>query len=108
MAFFTSTVSAIEMTGKGIKAGLNMATIAGDDVPDDAEMKLGFAVGAYVAFALTNQITLQPEIFFSQKGFALDGKIGGTKFETSTVLNYIEIPILFMFMVQENINVACS
>jgi len=101
---FANNVAALEITGKGIKAGLNMATIGGDDANSDAEIRLGLVLGAYVTMVIMNQFILQPEIYFSQKGYSFSGSSGSFKFEGCQTYNYLTIPILFMFALQQNLN----
>lgn len=79
------------LTGKGIKAGLNLAKFTGADKPDDSKMYLGFTAGGFITYAFTDLFAVQPELLFSMKGNKIDvaGVTGKTK------LNYIEVPVLF-------------
>jgi hypothetical protein len=78
----------------GLKAGLSLAKITGDDV-GDVQTKAGFMIGGFAAFPLGENTALQPEILYTQKGAKADG-LGG---EEVLSLNYIDVPILFRFTV---------
>lgn len=51
----------------GFKGGINMATVAGDDL--DADFKIGHHIGGYAEFKLTDQFSFVPELLFSAQGF---------------------------------------
>ncbi len=51
----------------GVKAGLNMATISGDDV-EDASYSFGVAGGLVMGYKLSDMFTLMPEALFMWKG----------------------------------------
>jgi len=84
---------ALGLTGKGIKLGLNMATVSGNDVPDGVEMKIGLSAGGFLVWSLNDAMAIQPELLFSQKGAGYDYSV-----ETSLNANYLEIPVLFKWM----------
>jgi hypothetical protein len=80
------------LTGKGLKAGLNLANVTGNDAPDDTKMKMGFAVGGFITYAFSDLFAVQPELLYTMKGAKVQ-PAGGT--EASTTYNYLEIPVLF-------------
>lgn len=81
----------------GIKGGVNFTNLYVDDV-DDENMKIGFNVGVYNRTQFTDNIGIQPELLFTQKGSELhyDGGIftGSGKYKFN--LNYLELPVLFV------------
>lgn len=86
------------MTAKGVKLGLNMATLSGSDAPDDVKMALGLAAGGFMTWSVNDMFAIQPEILFSQKGGKVESS--GTEMgidwssETTMTLSYLDIPIL--------------
>lgn len=89
----------------GIKGGANLASWTGTDKMD-VKNKYGFSAGATFNFALSDLISLQPELLYSQKGITLDyagsnnsdasvfksgGNLSGTFKQT---LSYIDVPVL--------------
>ncbi len=89
------------LTGKGIKVGLNLANVSGDDIEDN-KMQLGFAFGAFITYSFNEMFAIQPEVLYSMKGFKIesDEEYGGVtaSYEQKNHLNYLEIPVLFKFM----------
>ncbi len=60
-----------EGTVLGVKAGLNLANIWGDDTDIGTVspgMRLGFGGGMFLAYAITDNFIIQPEMMFMMKG----------------------------------------
>ena len=81
-----------EGTAFGIKAGVNFANIAGDDV-DDLNSLTGFVGGGFVDIPMSPTFSIQPEVFYSQKGAKYEEM--GT--DVSIKLDYVDIPVLLKF-----------
>jgi hypothetical protein len=81
---------------KGIKAGVNVAGVTGDDVDDSYESRTAFVGGVFLTYALTPALAVQPEILYSMKGYKWDDDMGccGTG-----KLTYLEIPVLLKYMI---------
>lgn len=77
-------------TGFGLKGGLNLAAIDGPDV-SDAEMRIGYHLGALVSTRIAPGVMLQPEILFSLHG---EGDRGGEALS----LHALHIPIMAKVM----------
>jgi hypothetical protein len=75
------------LLGKGVKVGLNMAKLTGDDV-QNAKYRTGFAAGGYLNFGL-GMFAVQPEVLFSMQGSKFD-----VEENLEMKLNYIEVPVL--------------
>jgi len=86
----------------GIKGGISMANIVGDDAPDNSEMKFGGIGGVSLTYDFNDIFSIQPEILFSMKGadFGTEETVvdGNSEYyyksENSLRFNYISIPIL--------------
>lgn len=88
---FAMTASAQESSKYlGIKGGLNMFKLYGDDV-EDAKSLYSFAIGGFCACNFNEMFALQPEIYYSVKG-TKEETIAG---DIDLKLGYIDIPILF-------------
>lgn len=80
------------------EAGVNLAnqriTIGGTKI--SSSTKAGFRGGANVAIGLGNNLSIQPGVFFAQKGASWE--FGGASSES--VINYIEVPVnvVYYFM----------
>ena len=83
----------------GIRLGMNVANISGDDAPD-LDSKIGLNLGGTVGLRLsdTTPIFLESGLYFS--GF------GASKDKNSVSLNYLELPILIKYGVQVSDEIA--
>jgi len=73
----------------GVKGGLNMAKVTGDDV-EEADWKMGGVGGVFLTYAISEIFSVQPELLFSMKG----SKETFADTTYSYKVNYIEIPLL--------------
>ena len=98
----TSNIFAWEMTGKGIKGGVNFATLSG---PDSEFYDLGpqryttFSVGGFIVYTKDDKINIQPEVYYCRKGVKYD-EYG---VEIIFKLDYIDIPVLATYELAENV-----
>ncbi len=79
----------------GIKAGGNYSNVydtQGDSF--ETESRLGFAGGVFLAIPIGKHIGIQPEVFYSQKGFKATGTILGSPYSVTRTTNYIDVPLL--------------
>lgn len=98
----TSNILGLEITAKGIKGGVNFATITGPDREffEMTPLKVTtFSVGGFLVFTKDDKINIQPEVYYCRKG---------TKYDEDGVLltftiNYLEIPVLGTYEIAENI-----
>lgn len=85
----TATFAGVQAQAKfGLKAGVNVATLTGDDV-EDVKAKLGFNVGGFAELPLADAFSLRPEVVFSGQGAKADGE-GDYKLN----LGYLNVPVL--------------
>jgi len=77
----------------GIKGGFNGSTFSGTD-SKGSEYKAGFAAGVFANFGITDQVSIQPEVLFSQKGASVDDFLGNSGTTFKSTLSYIDVPIL--------------
>ncbi len=83
----------------GIKAGVNLANMMGDDIENNS-MKIGAFGGVYANMSLTDDIFFQPELLYSMQGAEFEGDTDG-----KITLDYLNIPLMFQYGVTENIRV---
>ena len=93
LAGITSAANA-QTTRFGIKAGVNYTTFSGDNV-ENAKYKFGAVGGLAANIGLSQSLSIQPELLYSQKGT----EIKGTDFKFK--LNYIELPIMFRYTLSD-------
>lgn len=80
----------------GVTAGLNLATLGGEDTQGASDGRVGLAFGAFGSFLLSQAVAFQPEVLFIQKGadFTTAGTTGG-----AIRFDYIQIPLLLRLRV---------
>lgn len=83
----------------GIKAGINVSKINGDDL--EASPLTGFHGGAFALFKFT-AIGIQPELLFSQQGAKLDDLDGDLK------MSYMTIPVMLKFYLPGGFNLQAG
>src|SRR5690606_31086389 len=84
----------------GPKAGVNLATISGND---DSEMKIGFHVGAVAEIKFNDKFSLQPEVLYSAQGAKEKGE-GDGKMNN----DYINIPIMAKYYFVEGFSIEAG
>ena len=83
----------------GVTAGLNVSneTMKSGSVSLEPDWKAGFQVGVFMDYALTPQLSLIPELLFTQRGMKLEMEFLGEKVSSSETVNYIQLPINFAY-----------
>lgn len=93
----------------GLKAGLNYANVYNSEGEAfEADAKLGFAGGAFIAIPIGKFFGIQPEIMYSQKGFQGQGRLLGSSYELTRTSTFIDIPLLFAFKPSEFISLLAG
>ncbi len=116
--------SAKAQVSYGVQAGVNIANWKGDalnslnNVVDltngfiDTKSKTGFHVGGYVNIPVTNKISFEPGVQYSQKGYAMKGdlKIDALKFlgvnaGAKVEAHYIDVPLVLKAEVAKGLSI---
>ena len=84
----------------GAKAGLNIATLNGDE--EGLKSLVGFHVGGFAQIPLAAKFTFQPEVVYSAQGAKEDGGNGKLN------LGYINVPLMFKYAIAEKFNVEAG
>jgi hypothetical protein len=80
----------------GVKAGVNIASLTGDDT-DDLDGRTSFHVGGAVNIPVSELFAVQPEVVYSAQGFTLSEE----GMDITGKLDYINVPILADFTLAE-------
>jgi len=87
-------LSSCATTHYGIRGGLNLANINGDDT-DNLSTRTGIFFGGFGEFGVTDMFAIQPEVLFSQQGAEYeDSEAGGEFFDGRFKLDYLNVPVL--------------
>ncbi|MDK2979145.1 MAG: hypothetical protein PWP52_1859 [Bacteroidales bacterium] len=94
----------------GIKAGLNLSNVYDTQSEDfNADSKLGFVAGAFIAIPVGKYLGFHPEILFSQKGYKASGTyLGMMEYEFTRTSNFIDLPLLISFKPSEMFTVVAG
>ncbi|WP_203293567.1 porin family protein [Luteirhabdus pelagi] len=105
-------LNSIAQTEFGIKAGPNLAKYSGTLIGADYKYKVGFFVGGYVNFGITEELKIQPEILFALHGSRfvtgdIEVREGPDElpvigpFKTKTTETTVQIPIMAQYFVAD-------
>ncbi|MDT0620592.1 porin family protein [Croceitalea vernalis] len=110
---FSSLVSAQE-TRFGVKAGPSYSSIVGD-LTDGLKFRFSGHLGVFLEVDLSYKFKFQPELVYSSQGFQFSSDLasiqtgapvaGENDFRTNVQLNYLTIPLIGKFALNENITV---
>jgi len=122
LVFASATVSA--QVNYGVGAGVTHSTLKGEamgTLGDLTEMtngivttrpRTGFYAGGFAEMPLGGVISIQPGIYYSQKGYSLEGSVGGDKIDflnagarATLQSHYIDIPVAFKAEVAKGLQV---
>lgn len=81
----------------GAKAGLNLANMSTDASGVSPKMIVGFNIGGILELSLSDNIAIQPGIFYSAKGSKSDLDFGFMTGTGTAKLSYIEVPINVLY-----------
>lgn len=102
LAFVAFAVSAQVQISVGPRVGINLANFSVDDEEEIGELdnRLGFLAGVVGEFRFSENLALQSELGFIQKGakseFSFeDPQLGTISEEANFIFNYLEVPVLF-------------
>ena len=110
MLFGFSTVNAQEINF-GAKAGVNFASITGDDT-DDLDGRTSFHVGIVAEIVISDKFSVQPELLYSSQGATSEDSYTeediNIKEEGTVKLDYINLPIMAKFYVGEGFSLEAG
>lgn len=81
----------------GVKGGVNIATIVGDET-SGTDPRTSFYVGGFTQVELSDKFAFQPEILYSSQG--VEGNENG--FDMTLKLDYLTIPLMAKYYITEN------
>lgn len=91
----------------GVKAGLNLATVAFNaDYDADFGSDIGYYVGPYATVGLTDRFNLRPELLLSHQGYNYDHP----SFEEDPVFHntYLNLPIMVRYSAIDRLQVEAG
>ncbi|MEO9144412.1 MAG: porin family protein [Ginsengibacter sp.] len=94
IAMLLMTYGAEAQISFGLKAGVNFSSLKGNGYTDpDQKPFIGLAIGGLANYTITEKLSIQPELIFSQEGTQWKA----TDEEQKNRLNYLNVPILVQY-----------
>lgn len=106
LALGYTTVQAQEIRF-GAKAGVNLASIGGEDV-EDLDGRTSFHVGGLVEIPISEKFAIQPELLYSAQGAKREDFFMGTTYKDKLKLDYINIPIMAKYYVVDGLSIEAG
>ena len=77
----------------GLKSGLNVSSINGDDI-GGTQSRLGLVAGGFAELCVDDYMSIQPEVLYSQQGVKYSDQNG---YDGTIKLDYINVPLMVKF-----------
>jgi len=108
-AFCLLSFCAFSQINLGIKGGLNLGDLKGDDV-EDTKLRPSFLAGAYLGINLTEKFRIQPEVLYVSAGSKSEGyePAFGQNYDETLKLDYISVPVMFVYNITKAFNVQAG
>jgi opacity protein-like surface antigen len=91
----------------GAKGGVNISNFVGDD-SGSSKSYIGFNVGFFAEFQLTERFYIQPELLYSAQGAKENLTIEGINFDATLKANYLTIPVMFKYYVSNDLSLEAG
>ena len=86
----------------GAKVGANLSNFTGDVT--GTESKVGFYVGGFANFAISDKFSFQPELVYSNEG----AKANVEGINVTWNVDYIKVPLMFQYHAAEKFNLEAG
>lgn len=78
----------------GFRTGADYFTVHSKAEEEDPKYTMGLNLAIPVEVALSDNFSIQPELHFTQKGFAFESSVEGEDFTQTFRTNFLELPVL--------------
>ncbi len=94
----------------GARGGMNVAnqSISASGASVSPSSKIGYLIGGYAKIMFTDNIGIQPELFFSSVGSTWPSSLTGASGDATFRMNYISIPVFFRYNVTDNFHLLAG
>lgn len=90
----------------GLKGGINLSRFSGDI--EDASSKIGFQVGGFAEFKLTDKFSIQPELLYSTQGAKFEESEVNYFYKEKINTNYLNVPVMAKYYVASKFSVEAG
>lgn len=105
MALVATTASA--QTTFGVKAGVNFASVTGDD-GEGLDGRTSMVFGGFAKFQLTEKFAFRPELLYSMQGASGSEEEEGVNVDLTVKLDYLNIPLMAKYYVSEGFSLQAG
>jgi len=88
----------------GLKTGMNVASITGDDT-DNLDSRVAFFFGGFAELCVTDQFSFQPELLYSMQGAKYSESEG---YDGKFKLDYLNVPLMGKYYVTEALSIEAG
>lgn len=97
-----ATISTSVFAQIGVQVGGTFASFKVEDkttssANQTSDSKIGFTLGVFTNVPLSTNFIFRPELNYTQKGGKVEGTFGTTSIENKLTLNYLELPLNFIY-----------
>ena len=91
----------------GVKAGLNIASINGDNF-QDLSSRTSFHVGGLLEFKIADKFSIQPEILYSAQGAKFKASEEVIETNVTWKLDYLNIPVMAKYYIADKFSLEAG
>lgn len=95
----------------GVKAGVNLANIQGDDV-GELDSRTSFHLGLFLEIPISERFSFQPEVLYSGQGFTAVSRDQDNIFDVDDnveyQLSYIQVPLMAKFYLVKGLHIEAG
>lgn len=95
----------------GVKGGVNLSNITGDDV-GDLDSRTSFHLGLFMEIPISERFSFQPEVLYSGQGFTAVNRGQDNIFDVDDnleyQLNYIQVPLMAKFYLVKGLHIEAG
>jgi len=90
----------------GLKGGVNLSSFAGD--VENTKSKVGFQVGGFAEFKLTDKFFVQPEVMYSLQGAKYQQSEVNYYSKGNIAMSYLNIPVMAKYYIIDKLNIEAG
>ena len=90
----------------GLKGGINLSNFTGDI--EDASSKVGFQVGGFAEFKLSDKFAIQPELLYSTQGAKYKESEVNYLYKETINLGYLNVPVMAKYYVIDKLSIEAG
>lgn len=90
----------------GVKGGVNLSNFTGD--VENTKSKVGFQVGGFAEFKLSDKFFVQPEVMYSLQGTKYEQSEVNYYYKGNIAMTYLNVPVMAKYYVIDKLNIEAG